>query len=259
MVVIITVFFAVTVITIVAWFARKQKNYVPDEEAPLHAALSNQICIQRVDLQRASEPFFQQLSVSWTEKRVGLIGNNGSGKSTLVRLLNGLLVPEQGQVSIFGYDTVQQAALMPALVGFIFQNPDHQMIFPTVAEELAFGCEQLGETAQQARAAALALLREQGIESWADRPVTQLSEGQKQRVCILAVLIMKPRLLILDEPFSALDLPTRRLLLELIHNSDTHVLLISHDLSVYGDFDRLIWMENGQIIADGAPHDVIRR
>ncbi len=105
----------------------------------------------------------------------------------------------------------------------------------------------------------MALLREQGIESWADRPVTQLSEGQKQRVCILAVLIMKPRLLILDEPFSSLDLPTRRLLLQLIHNSDTHVLLISHDLSVYDEFDRLIWMEKGQIRADGTPDEVISR
>lgn len=241
-----------------AWFARKQKNYIPHEEAPLHSALSNLICIEQVDLQRADEPLFQQLSLSWNEQRLGLIGNNGSGKSTLVRLLNGLLLPERGRVSVFGYDTVKQAALMPALVGFVFQNPDHQMIFPTVAEELAFGCEQLGQTTQQARVSALALLREQGIESWADRPVTQLSEGQKQRVCILSVLIMKPRLLILDEPFSSLDLPTRRLLLELIHRSDTHVLLISHDLSVYDDFDRLIWMDNGQILADGAPDEVIR-
>jgi biotin transport system ATP-binding protein len=243
----------------VAWFARKQKNYRPHEEAPLHSALSDHICIEQVDLQRAGELFFKQISLGWNEKRVGLIGNNGSGKSTLVRLLNGLMVPEQGKVSVFGYDTVKQAALMPALVGFVFQNPDHQMIFPTVAEELAFGCEQLGQTTAQARAAAVALLREQGIESWADRPVTQLSEGQKQRVCILSVLIMKPRLLILDEPFSSLDLPTRLLLLRLIHSSDTHVLLISHDLSVYDEFDRLIWMDNGQIRADGPPDEVIRR
>ena len=242
-----------------AWFARKQKNYIPHEEAPLHPEQSEHICIEQVDLQRAGDPFFQKISLRWDEKRVGLIGNNGSGKSTLVRLLNGLMMPEQGRVSVFGYDTVKQAALMPALVGFIFQNPDHQMIFPTVAEELAFGCEQLGQTTQEARASAMALLREQGIESWADRPVTQLSEGQKQRVCILAVLIMKPRLLILDEPFSSLDLPTRRLLLQLIHNSDTHVLLISHDLSVYDEFDRLIWMEKGQIRADGTPDEVISR
>jgi biotin transport system ATP-binding protein len=248
-----------TVNTIVAWFARKQKNYIPDEEAPLHSALSDHICIERVDLQRAGALFFKQVSLSWKEKRVGLIGDNGSGKSTLVRLLNGLMVPEQGKVSVFGYDTVKQAALMPALVGFVFQNPDHQMIFPTVAEELAFGCEQLGQTTAQARTSALALLREQGIESWADRPVTQLSEGQKQRVCILAVLIMKPRLLILDEPFSSLDLPTRLLLLRLIHSSDTHVLLISHDLSVYDQFDRLIWMAEGEIREDGPPAEVIRR
>ncbi|BBB28130.1 biotin transport system ATP-binding protein [Neptunomonas japonica JAMM 1380] len=242
----------------VSWFSGKQKTPALTHEAPLYPSLAGNICIEQVDLQRADTPLFQQLSLSWNETRVGLIGNNGSGKSSLVRLLNGLITPEQGRVSVFGYDTVKQAALMPALVGFIFQNPDHQMIFPTVAEELAFGCEQLGQSTQKARASALALLAEQGIESWADRPVTQLSEGQKQRVCILSVLIMKPRLLILDEPFSSLDLPTRRLLLALIHNTDTHVLLISHDFSVYDDFDRLIWVDGGQIKADGLPDEVIR-
>ncbi len=249
--------FNVVVNTAVSWFSGKQKSPTLTYEPPLYPSLSNSICIEQVDLQRANTPLFQQLSLRWHETRVGLIGNNGSGKSSLVRLLNGLIAPEQGRVSVFGYDTVKQAALMPALVGFIFQNPDHQMIFPTVAEELAFGCEQLGQSAQEAKASALALLTEQGIESWADRPVTQLSEGQKQRVCILSVLIMKPRLLILDEPFSSLDLPTRRLLLALIHNTDTHVLLISHDFSVYDDFDRLIWVDEGQIKADGPPDEVI--
>ena len=250
--------FNVVANTAVSWFSGKQKTPTLTHEAPLYPLLADSICIEHVDLQRANTPLFQQLSLRWHETRVGLIGNNGSGKSSLVRLLNGLITPEQGRVSVFGYDTVKQAALMPALVGFIFQNPDHQMIFPTVAEELAFGCEQLGQSAQKARASALALLAEQGIESWADRPVTQLSEGQKQRVCILSVLIMKPRLLILDEPFSSLDLPTRRLLLALIHNTDTHVLLISHDFSVYDDFDRLIWVDDGQIKADGSPDEVIR-
>ncbi|SIS41953.1 energy-coupling factor ABC transporter ATP-binding protein [Neptunomonas antarctica] len=250
--------FNVVANTAVSWFSRKQKTPTLAHEAPLYASLSDSICIEQVDLQRANSPLFLQLSLRWEESRVGLIGNNGSGKSSLVRLLNGLITPQQGRVSVFGYDTVKQAALMPALVGFIFQNPDHQMIFPTVAEELAFGCEQLGQSAQQARVSALALLTEQGIASWADRPVTQLSEGQKQRVCILSVLIMKPRLLILDEPFSSLDLPTRRQLLALIHSTDMHVLLISHDLSVYADFDRLIWVDEGQIKADGAPDDVIR-
>lgn len=225
--------------------------------APEYPELAEHICLESVTLHRGQNRIFENFSLSWSEQKVGLIGNNGSGKSSLIRLLNGLITPENGSVRLFGYDAVAQREVLPSLVGFIFQNPDHQMIFPTVAEELAFGCEQLGDSADLARQKSLDLLQKYGLEDWADRPVSELSEGQKQRVCILAVLIMEPRLLVLDEPFSALDLPTRSGLLDLLHSTDKHILMISHDMSVYEGFDRLIWIDEGTIKADGKPTDVI--
>lgn len=243
-----------------SWFSKRNTPFAREaicQVPPRYPESQHCIELTAVTLQRGQQVLFEELNLCWHEQKVGLIGSNGSGKSSLIRLLNGLLLPDQGRVCVFGYDVAEQAAVMPGLVGFIFQNPDHQIIFPTVAEELGFGLEQLGQTAAQARAAALQLLTEQGLADWADQPVSQLSEGQKQRVCILAVLLMKPRLLVLDEPFAALDVRARNQLLQLLQALDTHLLLISHDLSVYADFDRLIWLEQGRIQADGPPQAVI--
>lgn len=241
----------------VAWFRKTQHTKAWQQTPPTSTQQSDHITLSGVHLRRGQHDVLKGLNLHWHEKKVGLIGNNGSGKSSLIRLLNGLLLPDQGQVEVFGYNTQQQPEVLPSLVGFIFQNPDHQLIFPTVAEELAFGCEQLGDSPHTAREKALNLLSQYSMQDWANRPVSELSEGQKQKVCILAILIMEPKLLVLDEPFSALDLPTRLQLMALLEQSDCHLLLISHDFSVYEQFDRLIWLDAGQIRADGQPADVI--
>lgn len=152
------------------------------------------------------------------ERRIGLIGDNGSGKSTLLRLVNGLARPTRGRVVTAGLDTVRQRKELPARVGFLFQNPDHQLIFPTVAEEIAFGPSERGLPAAQAheQALALALLARHGCADWAGRNVNELSGGQKQLVCILALLATEPSILLMDEPFASLDLPTRLLLMLLL-------------------------------------------
>lgn len=229
------------------------------EVDPLHITLRDSVCFDDVTLYRGDHTIFETLSLNWSERRVGLIGNNGSGKSSFVRLLNRLVVQEQGQISVFGYDTAKQPEVLPSLIGFIFQNPDHQLIFPTVLEELVFGCTQLGLPSATAEEKARLLLAEHNISDWENRPVSQLSEGQKQLICILSVLIMQPKLIVLDEPFSSLDLPTRHKLISLLFSLDAHILMISHDFSVYEQFDRLIWLDQGKIAADGKPDEVIKQ
>ncbi|MDO6459104.1 ABC transporter ATP-binding protein [Granulosicoccaceae sp. 1_MG-2023] len=219
--------------------------------------LSDEVSLHEVSLRRGEREVLHSLSLSLNEKRIGLIGRNGSGKSSLVRLLNGLCLADSGRVDVFGLDPQQHRALLPARVGFIFQNPDHQIIFPTVAEELAFGLTQQGEDNDRARERALALLEEQGCGALAGRPVHDLSGGQKQLVCILAILIMQPDLLILDEPFASLDLPTRNRLLRWLLRRDERLIMVTHELECLQDFDRVIWLDEGRVVADGAAAGVI--
>jgi biotin transport system ATP-binding protein len=159
-------------------------------------------------------------------------------------------------VIVNGLRTTHVRGQVHADVGFVFQNPDHQIIFPTVGEEIAFGLIERGETTAQARRAAEDLLTRHGCAGWIDRAIHELSEGQKQLVCILAILATEPTILLLDEPFSSLDLPTRLSLSARLARLPQQILMASHDLDLLLDFDRVLWLENGQV-RDGAPARVL--
>lgn len=215
------------------------------------------IRLENVTLARGGRTVLDNLSLDIAERRVGLIGTNGSGKSSLVRLLNGLLAADKGRVSVHGLDAATQAGELPRKVGFIFQNPDHQIIFPTVAEEIAFSLEQAGMPRREAAKEAVPALARFERAYWAERPVHALSEGEKQFLCIIAVLVMRPALLILDEPFSSLDLPTRRRLETLIAGLDQQVILVAHELDAFAGYDRVVWLHEGRLRGDGPPGEVI--
>ncbi|MDF2997641.1 MAG: transporter related protein [Xanthobacteraceae bacterium] len=215
------------------------------------------IRLDNVTLRRGGREVLSALSLTLTERRIGLIGDNGSGKSSLVRLMNGLLSADVGSVTVHGLDAAKDSSELPRKVGFIFQNPDHQIIFPTVIEEVAFSLEQTGLSRREAASEAKLALARFERAHWADRPVHALSEGEKQLLCIIAVLVMQPAVLVLDEPFSALDLPTRRRLEALIATLDQQVILIAHELDAFGGYDRVLWLEAGRVRMDGAPGEVI--
>ena len=221
------------------------------------SATPHGISFLNVSLSRDGQPVLKDLSLDLYEQRIGLIGHNGSGKSSLVRLINGLLQADSGDITVCGQNPAVGPERMSAHVGFIFQNPDHQIIFPTVEEELTFGLLNQGQTQKQARQSAHALLAEHNRSDWADRPVHSLSDGQKQLVCILSVLLMQPHVLILDEPFSALDLPTRYQLLALLETLPQQILMISHELETLQHFDRIIWLQQGRVYRDGPPDLVL--
>ncbi len=223
----------------------------------LRAVATVGLAFAGVHLSRDGRRIFDDLSLDLRERRIGLVGDNGSGKSTLLRLANGLLLPERGDVIVNGRRTTQARGELHAEVGFVFQNPDHQIIFPTVGEEIAFGLIERGETAAQASRAAEDLLARHGCAGWIDRAIHELSEGQKQLVCILAILATDPAILLLDEPFSSLDLPTRLSLSGRLARLPQQILMASHDLDLLFDFDRVIWLENGEVRADGAPSQVL--
>lgn len=216
--------------------------------------------VQLVDvrLQRGQTQVFDGLSLQLTEKRIGVIGNNGAGKSSLFRLLCGLEQPQSGQVLIDGRPLLQARQHKPGLVGLMFQNPDDQIIFPTVEEELALGLRPQGLNKQQARAKARELLAARGLEHWAERAVGSLSQGQRQQVCWLSLLIAAPQLLLLDEPFASLDLPGQARLAQDIAAAPQQVLVSTHVLDHVRDFERVIWLEQGRLLGDGAGREVCR-
>jgi biotin transport system ATP-binding protein len=210
-----------------------------------------------VKLRRGSRLVFDGLSLSLTERRVGLLGNNGAGKSSFLRLLNGLLLPDEGKVRVHGLDTTTSRRELPGKVGFVFQNPEHQIVFPTVLEEIAFGFREHGSDRANANARARDVLAKFGCSDWVDAAVHELSDGQKQRLCILAIIATEPEILVMDEPFASLDLPTRLDLTDFLMRLPQRIIIASHELDLLGMLDRVIWLSDGAIFGDGLPDRII--
>ena len=219
--------------------------------------MTKAVALQNVVLKRGGAVVLDDISLHLPERRIGLIGRNGSGKSSLVSLFNGMLEPTSGHVLINGAGVSSKGDPGRRHVGYIFQNPDHQIIFPTVIEEIVFSLEMAGADRKTAKSGALDYLARHGFSDWAERPVHMLSEGQKQWLCIHAVLVTKPEILVLDEPFSSLDLVNRVRLMKWLSTFTQQIFLISHDLEALGDFDRIIWLEGGRVRSDGKPSDVL--
>lgn len=215
------------------------------------------IRFDRVSLARGGRTVFDALTLDLAERRIGLVGDNGSGKSTLLRLANGLILPDSGQVHVGGRETAAHRRSLPADVGFVFQNPDHQILFPTVAEEVGFGLSEAGLDRATVADRVARLLAAHGCAGWEERAVHELSEGQKQLVCILAVIAPEPRFLLLDEPFASLDLKTRYALGRRLAALPQRIVMASHDLDLLADFDRVVWLEDGIVRADGPPEAII--
>ncbi len=197
------------------------------------------------------------LSLDLVESRIGILGRNGSGKTTLLRLMAGLVAPQMGYVRVEGIDPFADRKAALSAIGILFQNPDHQILFPTVEEELAFGLTQQGLSQAEALRQAHDLLTAEGRSHWAKAPVTTLSQGQRHYLCLLAVLLMQPRTILLDEPLAGLDLPTQTRLARRFAALPQRLVTITHDPATLKGADRVIWLEAGRIAADGAPSAVI--
>ena len=205
----------------------------------------------------AGKVILSGLDLSLTEARIGIVGRNGSGKTTLLRLIAGLVAPTAGMVRVAGLDPARDRRAMLGQIGILFQNPDHQILFPTVVEELAFGLTQMGQSAAQARGSVRALLAAEGRAHWEHAATHTLSQGQRQYLCLLAVLAMRPAILLLDEPFAALDLPAQARLRRRLAGLAERVITISHDPEAVAQADRVIWLDGGGVRMDGRAGPVL--
>lgn len=202
------------------------------------------------------------LTLSLTQRRIGIIGLNGSGKTTFARMINGLVKPSQGRVSVNGIDGAGSAAEAEAVrrqVGFIFQNPQNQIILPILREDIGLGLRARRLTREKTDAAVDAVLARFDIAHLASRRAHELSGGELQLAALASVLVTEPDILILDEPTNQLDLKNRSLVENTIRALDENIIVISHDLALIEDFDRVLLFHEGRVVADGAPTAAISR
>lgn len=187
------------------------------------------------------------------ERRIGLVGANGSGKSTLARLLNGLVLPASGRVLVDGLDTRRDVKAVRRRVGFVFQNPDNQIVYPIVEEDLAFGLARLGLSREEKQARIEAMLARFCLSHLREASAHTLSGGEKQLLAMAGVLAAEPAILVLDEPTTLLDLRNTRRIARVIADLPQRVVLATHDLGLLRDFERVIVLDEGAVVADDAP------
>jgi biotin transport system ATP-binding protein len=199
-----------------------------------------------------------EVTLKLDQKRIGVIGLNGSGKSTFARLLNGLVKPTSGSVLVGGIDPATDSKAARAQTGFIFSNPDVQIIMPTVLEDVAFSLRGSGLKKVEIEAKAREMLASFGIEHLADQAAHSLSSGQKQLLAICAILVTEPKLIVADEPTALLDLVnSRRIARALLSDLSQQIVLVTHDLDLANGCDILVRFAGAKLVQIGEPSAVI--
>jgi biotin transport system ATP-binding protein len=204
-----------------------------------------------VDGHTAPKTLLKELSLDLTEQRIGVIGANGSGKSTLLRLLNGLVAPSTGSVTVGGRDTVRAVRDVRRRVGFVFTDPLSQLVMPTGREDVELSLRRSVRNAKERRSQAESVLDRFGLLPLADQSIYELSGGERQLLALAAVLAVDPEVLVLDEPSTLLDLRNRELLRRTLAGLSQQVILSTHDLELAQDLDRVLVVDAGVVVFDG--------
>lgn len=193
---------------------------------------------------------------------VAILGHNGSGKSTIAKHFNAILTPNEGTVTVCGVDTTDEARLyeIRQQAGMVFQNPDNQIVATIVEEDVAFGPENMGVEPSEIRHRVDEALADVGMQEYKTHAPHQLSGGQKQRIAIAGIIAMRPRCIILDEPTAMLDPKGRREVISTIQRLNQEhnitVVLITHYMEEAAQCDRVIVMNDGQMLFDDTPRAV---
>lgn len=193
------------------------------------------------------------------EQRVAFVGANGSGKSTLARMVNGLVKPTRGRVLVDGLDPAKNGRAVRKRVGFVFTDPDSQIVMPTAGEDVAFSLRRHGIPKAERERRAAEVLAQHGLGGYEQHPAHQLSGGQKQLLALCSMLVLEPDVLVCDEPTTLLDLRNKRHFMELLRELPQQVLLVTHDLHLLEDFERVVVLDQGRVAADDAPDAALAR
>lgn len=216
---------------------------------------------------KESQEYYDVKDITFHVKRgewLSIVGHNGSGKSTTVRLIDGLLEAESGEIVIDGqWLTEENVWNIRRQIGMVFQNPDNQFVGATVEDDVAFGLENQGLSRQEMKKRVEEALDLVGMLDFKKREPARLSGGQKQRVAIAGVVALRPAILILDEATSMLDPEGRRELIETVKgirkDYDMTVISITHDLEEVAMSDRVLVMKKGSIESTSSPRELFSR
>ena len=216
---------------------------------------------------KESQEYYDVKDITFHVKRgewLSIVGHNGSGKSTTVRLIDGLLEAESGEIVIDGQRLTEENVWnIRRQIGMVFQNPDNQFVGATVEDDVAFGLENQGLSRQEMKKRVEEALDLVGMLEFKKREPARLSGGQKQRVAIAGVVALRPAILILDEATSMLDPEGRRELIETVKgirkNYDMTVISITHDLEEVAMSDRVLVMKKGEIESTSSPRELFSR
>ncbi|MGO1591911.1 MAG: energy-coupling factor ABC transporter ATP-binding protein [Ancrocorticia sp.] len=198
-----------------------------------------------------------RLNLTLAEQRIALVGSNGSGKSTLLKLLNGLILPSDGTVSVAGLDTRKHGKAVRQRVGYVFTDPLAQLVMSTPLDDVQLSLRPLIKNKGERREKARDLLAQRGLLHTADQSIYDLSGGERQLVSLTTVLAVEPDIIVADEPTTLLDLRNRYLLRRVFSELPHQIIVSTHDLDVAGDMDRVIWLEGGAVVEDGVPSNVL--
>ena len=216
---------------------------------------------------KESQEYYDVKDITFHVKRgewLSIVGHNGSGKSTTVRLIDGLLEAESGEIVIDGQRLTEENVWnIRRQIGMVFQNPDNQFVGATVEDDVAFGLENQGLSRPEMKKRVEEALDLVGMLDFKKREPARLSGGQKQRVAIAGVVALRPAILILDEATSMLDPEGRRELIETVKgirkDYDMTVISITHDLEEVAMSDRVLVMKKGEIESTSSPRELFSR
>lgn len=210
----------------------------------------------------ASIPILKGVSFTVSDGEfVAFVGTNGAGKSTTMRLVNGLLKPDSGEVLIDGTPTTQlKTSELARRVGFLFQNPDSQICSPTVREELQFGFKAIGALDDEAERRIDEIIDTFGFNP--DDDPFLLNRGTRQLLALASIVVLEPPVVVLDEPTTGLDFRECKKVMEIVqrlHEKGTTIIMVCHDMEVVGDFaERVIVMSDGQVVDEGPTFEILR-
>lgn len=199
----------------------------------------------------------QPLNLTLVERRIALIGPNGSGKTTLLRLLNGLTLPSTGQVLVDGLDTTTEAAKVRRRVGFVFTDPLHQLVLSTPLDDVELSLRGTVPNRAERQRLARDWLARYGLATVAEQSIYDLSGGERQLAALVGVLAVEPDVLVCDEPTTLLDLGNRNRVTHVLATLPQQVIIATHDLDLAADFERVLLIDQGRVVASGAPTAVI--
>lgn len=205
----------------------------------------------------ADRVLLDDISLDLAEHRIAVIGANGSGKSTLLRLLNGLRTLTSGQVLVDGLDPARDGKAVRRKVGFIFTDPLAQLLMSTPVEDIELSLRGRFRDRTQRTARAHELLEQRGIGHVAHQSIYDLSGGERQLVALTSVLAIEPAILVADEPTTLLDLRNKFLLRRVFAELAQQVIFSTHDLDVALDAQRVLVVDGGRVVADGAPRETV--